>query len=170
MHLLEQQRLAVGQPEALEVERRRPELETKARRDRFAGRLRPGGDHPGLRIEAAGLHLLGEREVAGEVPIDPGVEDERSAPAGTFHPPLAHELSECPPDRDEAAAIAGGQVALGRQAIPRPPLAGVQGALQVEVDLMVQRDRAELESETGHRRVWTSGGIDHSGSCARDDC
>ena len=135
-----------------------------------AGGLGPGGDQARLGVEAARLHLLGERELAGEVAIDPGVQDERAAPARPLQPALADQLAERAPDGDQAAAIARRQVALGRQAIAGPPLAGVEGGLQVQVDLVVQRDRAELESETGHRRAWTSGEGRLSGACAGDDC
>src|SRR5512147_234884 len=154
--LLEQERLAIGQAEPLEVERRRPELDVERRGDRLAGRLGSGRHEARLRIQAASLHLLGERQVPGEVPVDPGMEDERAATAGPLQASLADELAERPPDGDEAAAVADRQVALGREPVAGLPLARVEGGLEVQVDLVVERDRAELESETGHRRAGTS--------------
>lgn len=79
------------------------------------------------------------------------MQDERPATAGPLETLLPHQLAEGATDRDEAAAIALREVALGRQAVPWTPLGGIQGGSQVEVDLVVQRDGAKLESESGHR-------------------
>ena len=74
------------------------------------------------------------------------------------------------PDGDEAAAVALRQVALRGQPVARAPLTLVEGGLQVQVDLVVQRDRAELESETCHRAGRTSGdGCRLSGALAAID-
>ncbi len=51
------------------------------------------------------------------------------AAACPLQPPLADELAERSPDGDQAAAVAGRQVALGRQAIAGLPLAVVEGGL-----------------------------------------
>jgi hypothetical protein len=48
------------------------------------------------------------------------------------------------------------EIALRRQLITRRPATGIERAEQVEVDLMVQRDGAELETEAGQptRSSW----------------
>ena len=92
--LLEQEGLAVGEAQALEVERRRPGSSPSAGGDRLPRGLGPGGDQAGLGIEAAGLHLLGEAQGAGEVDVDPRREDERAAAAGPLEPLLADELAQ----------------------------------------------------------------------------
>ena len=58
--LLEQVRLAAGEAEPLEVERRRAGLQVERRRRPLTGRLGPGRDQARLRVEAALLHLVGE--------------------------------------------------------------------------------------------------------------
>ena len=68
------------------------------------------------------------------------------------------EFAQRPPDGDEAAAVALGQITLRRQPVAGLPLGGVEPRLQVEIDLVVEWDRAELETKTGHRAVGTSGG------------
>ena len=93
MDLLEQQRLAVGQAQPLEVERRRAGLEPERGRDGLTRGLGPGRDQPRRRVEAARLHLLGERELAGEVAVDPRMEDERAAAARPLEPLLADQLA-----------------------------------------------------------------------------
>ena len=85
------------------------------------------------------------------------MQDERAAAARPLESLLADQLAERPPDGDQAAAVALRQVALGGQPVARAPLALVEGGLQVQVDLVVERDRAELESVTCHRAGRTSG-------------
>src|SRR2546425_850033 len=58
--LFQQERLAVGDPQPVDVQRRRAGLDPERICDTFAGRFRPCRDEPGLRVEAAVLHLLGE--------------------------------------------------------------------------------------------------------------
>ncbi len=81
------------------------------------------------------------------------MEHERAPTTRPLHPALANQLAERPPDGDQAAPVARRQVALGRKTIAGAPLGVVEGGLQVQVDLVAQRDGAELESETGHRRA-----------------
>ena len=161
--LLEQERLAIGQPQPLQVEGRRAELEPEGRRDGLAGRLGPRTDQPGLRVETARLHLLGEAQGTGEIDVDPGCEDECSAAASPLEPAFADQLAHRAPDGDQAAAIASGELALGREPVAGAPFRCVEGGLQIEIDLVMERDRAELESEARHRRGWTSG-MDRDGS------
>ena len=89
-------------------------------------------DQARLDQAATGLHLLGEAQGAGEVDVHPRREDECAAPAGAFESQFANELAQRAPDGDQAAAIAEGEVALGRQAIAGSPFARVEGRLQVE--------------------------------------
>ena len=81
--LLEQERLAAGDPQPLDVQGGRAGLDPERRGHDLAGRLRPRRDQARLRIEAAVLHLLGEAERAGEVALDPGREDDRAAARGS---------------------------------------------------------------------------------------
>ena len=175
--LLEQERLAAGDPQPLEVERRRARLDPERRRDDLAGRLGPGADQARLRVEAAVLHLLGEAERAGEVALDPRREDGRAAAAGPLDPALAGQLGERPPDGDQAAAVALGELALRREEIAGTPFAVVERRAQVQVDLVMQRDGTELESETGHRvgdlagRSWDGlRGVARRAACATVQC
>ena len=90
--LLEEEGLAAGEPEPLQVERRRARLELERRRDGLARRLGPGRDEPRLGVEAAALHLLGEAHAAAEVALDARVEHERAAAARPLDAALAGEL------------------------------------------------------------------------------
>ena len=53
-------------------------------------------------------------------------------------------------DGDQAAAVAIGELALRGELVARPPLAGVERGAQVEIDLVVERDRAREEPEACH--------------------
>ena len=64
---------------------------------------------------------------------------------------LAGQFVEGATDGDEAAAIEVGQVPFGRDAVTRLPATGVQRAAQVEIDLVVERHRTELETDAGQR-------------------
>ena len=98
------------------------------------------------------------------------MEHERAAAARPFEPLLAGQLAQGAPHGDQAAAVARRQVAFRRQAIAGLPLARIQRREQVQIDLVMQRDRAELESEAGHRAGRTSGDGAGFRACARDDC
>jgi hypothetical protein len=152
--LLEEERLSAGQPETLEIEGRRAELEIEGRGDSLTCRLRPSGDQARRRIESAGQHLIGEAAIATEVQVEARMENERSAPSRPLDPLLASQLRERAPDGDQAAAISLSQFAFGREPVARPPLIGIESGDQVEVDLVVERDGTELEPEAGHRRAW----------------
>ena len=76
--------------------------------------------------------------------------DERPAAAGALDPGLAGQLQEGAPDGDQAAAVAGRQLALGGQPVARSPLAAVERCPQVEVDLMMERHGPGVEVERGH--------------------
>src|SRR5437667_66919 len=78
----------------------------------------------------------------------------RRRPARPLDPLFASQLGERPSDRDEAAPVALGQLALGRQPVAGPPLVGIERGDQVDVDLVMERDGTELEPEAGHRRAW----------------
>ena len=93
---------------------------------------------------------------AVERPLDAGRQDEGAAPAGPFEATLAGELVERAPDGDQAAAVATGQLAFGWESVARLPLAGVDGGLQVQVDLVVQRDGTELQSVARHGSLGSS--------------
>ena len=60
MDHLEQQRLAAREAEPLEVEGGRAGLQLERRGHGLAGGLGPRRDQPGLGVQAAALHLLGE--------------------------------------------------------------------------------------------------------------
>jgi hypothetical protein len=147
---LEQERLAARDSEALEVQRGRAGLEAEGGSDALAGGLGSCGQQAGLRIEASALHLLGEAQRVGDADVEPGLEDERAAAAGALQALLSGKLVERSPDGDEAAAVPLRELTLGREAIPGLPLALVEGGLQVEVDLVVQRDGAGVETEARH--------------------
>src|SRR4051812_24280957 len=169
--LLEQERFTIREPQPFQAQGRRAGIETERLGDRLPGSLRPSRDEPGLGIVAARLHLLGEAERIREVDVETWCEHEGPTAPRPLEAAVAHHLAQRAPDRDQAAAVALGEVALRREAVARPPLTGVQRRSQVEIDLMMQRDRAQLESETGHRRV---GGLRMvraiRGSCAPFDC
>src|SRR5262245_3905029 len=148
--LLEEQRLAAGQPEAFEVERRRAGLELQGVRDGLAGGFAPRGDDLRLGVQAVILHLAGERLAAAEVQLEPGMEDVRAAPAGPLDAPLTCELREGATNGDQAAAVALGELTFRGQPVVRLPLAGVERRGKVEVDLVVQRDGTDDEPEAGH--------------------
>jgi hypothetical protein len=101
----------------------------------------------------ASLHLVREALGTTEVQLDARTEHERATAASPLDPPLPSELRQRPPHRDEAAAVATGQLPLGRQAVARPPLAVVQGAEQVEVDLVMEGNGTELETVASQRSV-----------------
>ena len=126
MDLLEQERLVVGQPEPLDVQRRRADLDPEGGRHGGAGRLaaratsRVPGSWPWSIISSAKLS-----EPAMSQP-DRRSRHERPAAAGPLDPRLAGELPESAPDGDQAAAVALRQLAFGRQLVAGPPLARVQ--------------------------------------------
>ena len=93
------------------------------------------------------------------------------ATARALEPPLAGELAQRAPDGDQAAAVArASSRSVGRRS-PGAPLAGVERRAQVEVDLVVQRDGTELESEAGHRaRVRGLGRRRSFAGLCGDDC
>src|SRR5690349_533820 len=153
VHLLEQVGLTRREAEALEVDRRLARLQRERRRDRTGCCLGPGRDEAGLGIEAALAHLLGEACSSGDVAVEPGPEDERAASARPLDATLAHEFVQRAPDRDEAAAVVTCELTLGGELRTRRPAPLVQGATQVEIDLMVQRDRTELETKAGQRNA-----------------
>ena len=152
--LLEQERLTACEAKTLEIQGRRAELEIEGCSDGLTGRLRSGGDQAGRGIEPTGQHLVREATAAAEVQVEARVEDERAAAARPLDPLFASQLGERPPDRDEAAPVALGQLALGRQPVAGPPLVGIERGDQVDVDLVMERDGTELEPEAGHRRAW----------------
>ena len=98
------------------------------------------------------LHLLGERHRAVEVEVDRRAGDERAPAAGPLEAALAGQVAERAADGDQAAAVALGQLALGRQPVARAPFARVERGAQVKIDLVVERDRARQEPEACHAR------------------
>ena len=160
MDLLEQERLAAGQAQALEIDDRLTRLERQGAGDRHRRRLRSGRDQPGLGVETALPHLFGEARPRGDVAIEARMEDERAAPARPFDPALTHQLVERATDGDQTAAVMGRELALRRQLPAGWPPTGLEGGEQVEIHLMVQRDGAELESEPsqpGRSSSWIDG-------------
>src|SRR3989442_8015351 len=97
------------------------------------------------------LHLLGEAQGAGKVMIDPLPEHVGAPSAGSLDPPLASQLAKGMAHGDQAAAVAGGQLALGGKPIALVPGAGVEHGTQVKVDLVMQRDWSSLEPVPRHR-------------------
>ena len=65
---------------------------------------------------------------------------------------LAGEVAEGAADRDQAAAVALGELALGGQPVAGAPFARLDGRAQVKIDLVVERDRARQEPEACHAR------------------
>ena len=150
MHLLQEQGLVIRETEPLEIEDRGARFELEGGRHGHAGRFGAGGDDPGGRSHPAELHLLGEGEVTLEVAVDARVEDERASASCPLQPLLEDEIAERAPDRDQAAAVALGEVTFGRQLVARPPLTGVERSAKIQVDLVVERHRSELETEACH--------------------
>jgi len=59
--------------------------------------------------------------------------------------------------RDQTAAVVGGEIAFGGNLATRRPATGIEGGEQVEIDLVVQRNGAELEPEPGQPKRSSSG-------------
>jgi hypothetical protein len=144
MDPLEEEWLATGDPQPFEVERRRARLDRERRGHDLPGRLGPGRHDPRLRVEAAVLHLLGERQGAPEVALDPRREDRRPAPARPLDAVLVGQLAQGSSDGDQGAAVPFGELALRREEIAGAPLAVVERRAQVQVDLMMKRNGTEL--------------------------
>ena len=149
VHLLEQDGLAVGQAQPLDVQGGRSRFQLEGRGDGRTGRLGPRADEPRLGVEAAAQHLLAEALRVRQVTVDARRDDGGAASSGTQQASLAGQLAQRAADGDEAAAVAAGQLALRWQQLVGAPLAGVQRAAQVEIDLVVQRDGAELQAGAG---------------------
>ena len=94
------------------------------------------------------------------------MEDERAAASSPLQALFTDELAEGTSDGDQAAAVALGEIPFRRQLVARLPFARVQGGLQVQVDLVVQRDGAEFEPEASHR----CGRVLGWGACADLSC
>ena len=125
--LLEEQRLAAGEPEALEVERRRAELQLerlrrRPRRPTPAAPRRAASRGPG-RGSASRSVKLGCRRSRGR-----GADGGRTCPRPRVRSMRCSRASsdERAPDGDQAAAVALGELALRRQSVARPPLARVE--------------------------------------------
>src|SRR6185436_4858961 len=88
--------------------------------------------------------------------FDAWLQGEGAATARALEATLASELAERTPDRDEAAAVADAQFALGRQPVARRDLARIESGLQVEVHLVMHRDGTELQAEARHRQTGSS--------------
>ena len=151
MDLLEQERLAVGGPQPLDVEGRRAGRDPEGTGDALARRFRAGCHEACLRVQAAILHLLGEAHRAGKVALDPRPEDGRATAARPLQACLARQLRQGASDGDQAAAVARGELALRREEVAGSPLACVERRAEVQVDLVMKRDGTELESEVCHR-------------------
>ena len=147
MDLLQEQWLTVRHPDPLEVERRRTQVQLQSLGDALAGRLGTRLDDPRRRVEPAPLHLLGEAHRATQVDFDGRPRGKRPAPPRALETMLARQLGQRSSDRDQAAAIADREIAFRRQPVTRSPLATIEGRTQIEVDLMVERDRAGLEEQ-----------------------
>ena len=124
--------------------------------------LAASGRAAGFRVEAAALHLLGEAQRIGHADVESGREHERAAALAALEPPLPRELVEGAPDRDQRAAVHSRQLALGGQALADLELARIERGSQVNIDLVMQRDRAELEPVARHDSSGSS-----EGACAR---
>ena len=150
-HLLEQQRLAIGHAETLEVDHGGADRDPQGLRDGTAPPARVRAvDDPGGRVVARCWSSSVNESVPSRSSVDRRARDERSASPRPLQPTLAGEIAQRAADGDEAAPVAGGELALRRQPVPGPPLAGVERRTQVEVDLVVERDRARQEPEACH--------------------
>ena len=102
------------------------------------------------------MHLVGERQFIGEIAIDPRMKDIRPTTAGPLDRcSRASSLSA----RRTVIRLQPYRSARSRSVGSRSPgrhSPEVQGVLEVQVDLVVQRDGTELESEAGHLAVRTS--------------
>ena len=150
--LLEEERLAVGHAQALEVDDGRADRDVQGLRDARVSGHRAGRDDARRRVVAEALHLFGERHRAVEVEVDRGAGHERAAAAGPLQAVLARQVAERAPDGDQAAAVPLGQLALGRQPVAGAPFARLERGAQVKIDLVVERDRARQEPEACHAR------------------
>jgi hypothetical protein len=151
-HLLQEERLAVGHPEALEVDHGGSDRDVERLGDGGVGGDGPGGHDARGGVVAELLHLFGERHGAVEVEVDRRTGDERAASAGALEAPLAGQVAQRPAHGDQAAAVSLRQLALRRQPVARAPLAGVDRGAQVKIDLVVERDRSRQEPEACHAR------------------
>ena len=124
--LLQQQRLSVGEAEPFEVQGRRGHHELERFGHLLACSLGPGGDHPGLRVQAAGLHLVGEAHRSGEVTLYRGPEDGGAPVLASAADVARGQLGQGSSDGDQAAAVAVGQLALGRKTVTGRPFPGLE--------------------------------------------
>ncbi len=97
--LLEQERLARGDAQPLEVQDRRTDGHLEGFGDPLAGGLVTALDDLGLWVEAVSLHLLGEAQSAAEVDLDRRLDDERATATGALEPPFSRQLGESPGGR-----------------------------------------------------------------------
>ena len=123
---LQEERVAVGDAQPLEIERRRARFEGQGRRHGLAGGFRPGRDEARHRIQPTALHLGRERQRFGEVALDALWQHGRPPAAGALDATLADELAQGAPDGDQAAAVVLGEVALRGQPVAGLPAGIVQ--------------------------------------------
>ncbi len=148
--LLQQVGHLVRAADALEVVDRGTRRDRERCGDSGCRGLPPRGHNGRVRLQAAGAHLVDKAGARRNVPDDRGPADERASAAGTFQASLMGELREGSPDGDEAAPVALHQRALRGELIARAPDPVVEGRAQVEVDLVMQRDRSGFEAEPRH--------------------
>ena len=70
--------------------------------------------------------------------------------AGRILTNLGFELVEGAADGDEAAAVLGSQLLLGRNLLAGRPLSGVERSSKVQIRLVMERDRTRLERVATH--------------------
>jgi hypothetical protein len=75
---------------------------------------------------------------------------ERPQAARPLQATLSHEFVQGAADGDEAAAVLGSQLLLGRNLLAGRPLSGVERSSKVQIRLVMERDRTRLERVATH--------------------
>jgi len=161
--LFEDERHVIRQPDPRDHVDRRAEREAEGGGRGFTGGILTCLDEPRLRGVATFAHLLGKAHRAGAVEVDPRREDVGAAAPDSLDPLLAGELVEGSSNGDDRAAVAGRELALWRDSVAGLQLIGIERSLQVQVDLVMQRNRTELQAVVGQLRVEPRG-------CGRPEC
>jgi hypothetical protein len=105
-------------------------------------------------------NLIGEADLAGEVPNNRGLRHERTPTAGALQPAFPGEIAERPPNGDEAALIPGRELAFARKPVARLPFVRSQSGGSQSERLAVEavgEGRWALEAAIGEARARAAG-------------
>ena len=155
--MLQQEGHAIGAANPLQRVDESARAEAERGRDDGRRGNDAGRDDLGIGLQAAGAHLVGKAGAGRDVPDDGRLGHERPATGRPFQATFAGQLVERASHGDQAAPVAGRELAFRRQAVTGPPLARGKRLAQVEVDLVVERNRPGFESKACHRVPAKSG-------------